>query len=117
MVDLNTNSHSLIHVMVWMISRILAVVQLVEPYKQLSGLHYMEKNDRNLLANFHRYIIIKAFCERLCSLYVEDVSKIIQVVGKVIKQSQKLCMIMPTLNNYSPFICRIVLNRLWSNIT
>ena len=43
MVDLNTNSHSLIHVMVWMISRTLAVVQLVEPYKQLSGLHYMEK--------------------------------------------------------------------------
>ena len=34
------------------------------------NLHYMEKNDRNLLANFHRYIIIKAFCERLCSLYV-----------------------------------------------
>ena len=38
-----------------MISRTLAVAQLVEPYKQLSGLHYMEKNDRNLLADFHRY--------------------------------------------------------------
>ena len=77
----------------------------------------MEKRTQKFTSKPPQIHHIKLPGERHCLLYIEDVSQNHPSSHKGRKPRQKFYMIIPTLNNYSPFICRIVLNRLWSNIT